>query len=459
VFPDALLPALVQHVHNSTLPMDKLVAQFVEAQASAGVRLAKARVKGMVKEISTMRMVSKAPLYTVKPEVLLAIQQGPAAAEGHGAAHTAADTPLPAAQAAKPTAEAAAAAGEAAGRRHVDAMQVDTDHLAQQVEAGSQQQQRQQSEIVSGAKRLAGGQGSAEAVASAGAACSIVRSLAEGDKGPPCKKQKTPAGIERFFSSSSKPGCNAESGAVAAAGKLKDQQQQQQLEVHPTTPKHRKQELLVNGAAAAGTAPSAVTLALADCTAAGQSSVLPMLTPPSDLAADRPGKDHSPVPFRIDAAAPGTCSDGETGDQHAEGTSNGRNEGTAVAAGADVVDMQVEAGTSKQQLAVSNRHAPADCGGQDLQSGYAKHPAEAEQQQQQQDQAAGIAGAPLITQQEEKTGQLRLATAAVALANGPASSSTTASCQVPALPDDGSIPGSTFWKQLVSLTQKNAEGS
>eukprot|EP00775_Hariotina_reticulata_P013519 gene13519-13644_t len=64
----SLLSSLKAHVHNSTLSMDKLVAQFVEAQASVGVKLAKARVKVMVKEISTMRMVSKAPLYTVKPE-------------------------------------------------------------------------------------------------------------------------------------------------------------------------------------------------------------------------------------------------------------------------------------------------------------------------------------------------------------------------------------------------------
>lgn len=265
VFPDALLPALVSLVHNSSTPLDALVKQFVEAQAAAGVKVAKARVRDKIKEVSSMRMVAKAPLYTVRPEVLAAVEHG---------------LPLP------PLAPAVTAA--AGGGDEPTHMQVDAPAAGDAGEAGAGV----------GSKRPAGAAAAPEqrqqpdqqqqGTGQPGSSC------------PPSKKHRaTPAGggIERFFS-------------AAKAAPRPQQRGQQQQHTPPSTPKAQvsggaplDQAAQRGTAAGAGSKAGGAAAAGAD---GGCNSVLPMLTPPSDAAAaeERPGKGrHSPVPFRLNSMA------------------------------------------------------------------------------------------------------------------------------------------------------------
>jgi hypothetical protein len=194
--------------------------------------------------------------------------------------------------------------------------------------------------------------------------------------------------------------------------------------------------------------------------------VLPMLTPPShDIAADRPTVSNSPVPFRMNSAA--------------------------------AADIQ-EAAAAVERPPVNRWHAQANCRGMGLQGGDAgsmpgsQQPDEPQQQQQQQQDSQPFAGfdAPNQQQQQQQSQPEQLqdpqqpadaaaagpsaAAAAAAMARAAAAPAGTSSRrsaaaaggssnvlasgsfrpassvrEVPRLPDDGSVPGYAFWRQLV----------
>jgi hypothetical protein len=393
VFPEALIPALASHVHGATGAIDRLVATFVDAQAAAGHRLAKAAVKAKIKAISSTQLVGKTPRYTVHTDTLAAAGVAPTAAV--------AATDAPAA--------AAAAVGVVVGGKRLTPESQDNAGEGQSVLAathasGAQQQQQQQ------------------------------------DGSTAKKHKRTPAagGIQHFFSSSS----NSTQQML-----LQQQQPHQATGSPPTTPR---------GQTACGTAPDA------GCVGSG---VLPMLTPPSDVAAERPGKASSPVPFNITQAGAGS-DDEETEAQQP--------------AGLTVTGSQGSAGA--QQGRVNRWHEQADCRGLSLQGGNAdsmqldaappvEQPGAAQMQLQQEPQQQQLqlpqqqqSQLPLPLPSSKSQPQAHPEPACCAAPVAPPSSpqpgssgggracsggAVAAAREPPHLPDDGSPPGEAFWRQLV----------
>jgi hypothetical protein len=300
----------------------------------------------------------------------------------------------------------------------------------------------------------------------AAAAPPAAAAAAPSKPGPPAKKQKTPAaggGIERFFGITPK---QQQQQQPAAQGQPEIQQQQQQgtaqqAETPPSTPRAQRSAspLGLDVTADASAAAAAAGMPAAPGAVHSSGGVLPMLTPPShDIAADRPTVSNSPVPFRMNSAA--------------------------------AADMREVAAAAVERPPVNRWHAQANCRGMGLQGGDAgsmpgsQQPDEPQQQQQQHD-SQPFAGfdqpqqsqpeQPQDSQQPAAGPSAAAAAAAAALARAAAAPAGTSSRrsgaaaggssnvlasssfrpassvrEVPRLPDDGSMPGYAFWKQLVS---------
>jgi hypothetical protein len=460
----------VQLVHNSKLSLDLLVKQFVESQAAAGIKVAKARVKDRIKEISSMRRVGKAPLYTVKPEVLQAVQGAGAGTAAASGVETAAGLDAEA-EPIQVDGQLAAVEGQAEQQQQQEpsagASAEQSPDLPGATAAAGVGHKRPQTEAAQdaqqpdGDKQQAGVKPSPAAAAAAGSC-------------PPAKKQRpTPAaGIERFFGA---PSTAPKPQQQPAAAKAEDQtQQQQQHGTPPSTPKHKlpgvpslhHSELQSAAAAAGGSGDAAAAAAAAAggaegaCDGAERSGALPMLTPPSDAAAaeDRPGKGrHSPVPFRLNslstvqeaAAATGAGDDALGAPAAVTGTA-GNAVGTEAAAAA------AAAGHEQQQ----QQKQPAR---QNISHIFKR------QQQLQQERGGAPAGQPGGVSSSSGGGGLlggsssHLSPAAAAAAGGGGGGASHtlsrlgaraaaggSSVSPPGLPEDGSAPSGAFWKQLVS---------
>lgn len=467
VFPEDMLGALVQHVQaNSTQGIDKLTDQFVESLHGAcfSGKLTKKSVRDKIKEITNMKK-GRVPCYAVKPEILAVL--GLAAGSSPRASpvptgvwgvrykeDTAQETPV--------TGDTAAAA--AASPAAADAMQLDDVDVAQQQgqQAAAAVQDPQHvcvqvaapvsvtaaetqaaaasalSPCVVGVKRPA----SADPVVHEPQQC-IAMEAAEGTSGasaqqqesaaqptepaattaaPPSKKQKTPgSGIERFFMKPKQQQPQQLRPAVAAdAGAQHEQQQaapQQEQHTPPSTPKRPD----LDAAQAEQGAAAAAVVAAAAAAHGNHSGVLPMLTPPSVDAADRPSLPRSPVPFRMNAA----------GEPHEAEQGPG----------------DTEQQKQQHRPPINRWHAQADCRGMGLQGGSTSSmPQQPEQQQECSQPFNGF------DQQQHSLKFTRATNLAAAGSGSPAAAGRGGKpqLQVPQLPEGGSAPDSRFWKQLVS---------
>lgn len=161
-----------------------------------------------------------------------------------------------------------------------------------------------------------------------------------------------------------------------------------------------------------------------------RSGALPMLTPPSDAAAeDRPSKGrHSPVPFRLNSLTAA-----------AEAPDGGDGAGDAPAAGA---------GAEQQQ---QHRQQPVR---QNISQIFRKQ--HQRQQLQQQERPGNGAGSAGSSQGGLLGGSSSHISAAAPAASGHTPSrlrgaAGSSGISPPQLPEDGAAPGSTFWKQLVGV--------
>jgi hypothetical protein len=314
-------------------------------------------------------------------------------------------------------------------------------------------------------KRAASADAPAEPEAAA-APPAAAAAAAPSKPGPPAKKQKTPGGgIERFFGITPKQQQQQQQQSGAQGQPVVQQQQQQQgtaqqAETPPSTPRAQRSAspLGLDVTADASAAAAAAGMPSAPGAVHNSGGVLPMLTPPShDIAADRPTVSNSPVPFRMNSAA--------------------------------AADMREVAAAAVERPPVNRWHAQANCRGMGLQGGDAGSmpgSQQADEPQQQQHDSQPFAGfdqpqQPQDPQQPAAGPSAAAAAAAAALARAAAAPAGTSSRrggaaggssnvlasssfrpassvrEVPRLPDDGSLPGYAFWKQLVSARRQEEQ--